>query len=89
MPVGTKFTATYVGMVVECYGVHITVCIALLVCTLSASAFIEPSQYQLYRFLLEIFLWIISSNEKVSILSTSVPLLLMHGWLCRMYNHIV
>ena len=39
--------ATYVEMVVEycghaCYGVHITVCMALLVyCTLSASAFMH------------------------------------------------
>ena len=29
MPVGTKFTAAYVGMLVE-YGVHVTVCGHLL-----------------------------------------------------------
>ena len=53
MPVGTKFTATYVGMhcciMWPCYGVHITVWHSLL----SAIAFIEPS---LHHFL-EIFFY--------------------------------
>ena len=39
------------------YGVHITVCMALLVCVLcQASAFIEPFLHQL-NFFFEIFLW--------------------------------
>ena len=60
MPVSTKFTATYVGMVVEYVAmlwsayhcVHGTSCL----CTLSASEFIKPSLH-LLDFFLEIFLW--------------------------------
>ena len=61
-PVGTKFTATYVGMVVEYCGhvmeVHITVCMALLICVLCqpVHSCIEPSLHGV-DFFLEIFLW--------------------------------
>ena len=54
MPVSTKFTATYVGMVVELCG-HVMECISLCgipcLCTLSTSAFIEPSLHELDFFL--------------------------------------
>ena len=44
-----RATATYVGNMWLCYGVHITVCIALLVCVhcQSVHSCIEPSLHQL------------------------------------------
>ena len=59
MSVGTKFTATYVGMVVECG--HVMECIdavRMALLTLSTSAFIEPSLHVYHLdFFLGIFLW--------------------------------
>ena len=68
-PVGTKFTATYVGMVVEQSG-HDMECISPCgipcLCTLSASAFIERFLHQL-DFFLEIFPYIILLVSHVTI----------------------